>query len=303
MRATYRRDREDIFDGLQVNFTEHALSFRCQDDWLLGIASIPAVAAARGMVILVGGPQYRIGSHRQFTLLARDMAAAGVPVLRFDYRGMGDSEGNRRHFEDIGEDLRAAIDAFMAAVPSLKEIVIWGLCDAASAAAFYAHEDRRVTGLVLLNPWVRTETGLAQTYLKHYYLGRLTEPGMWKKIASGKFNYVSAARSFAAQVVHAFSKNGKTAAASDGRASDKLLPDRMHQGLAKFHGRILIILSGNDLTAQEFGNAANKSAEWRKLLKSERVMQYSLPEANHTFSRKIWRDQVSTWTLNWVKRC
>jgi hypothetical protein len=29
--------------------------------------------------------------------------------------------------------------------------VIWGLCDGASAAMFYAEQDRRVSGLVLLN--------------------------------------------------------------------------------------------------------------------------------------------------------
>ena len=48
---------------------------------------------------MVGGPQYRVGSHRQFTLMARAFAAAGYPVLRFDYRGIGDSEGESRGFE------------------------------------------------------------------------------------------------------------------------------------------------------------------------------------------------------------
>ena len=44
------------------------------------------------MVIVVGGPQYRAGSHRQFTLLARHIAAAGYPVLRFDARGCPELE-------------------------------------------------------------------------------------------------------------------------------------------------------------------------------------------------------------------
>ena len=52
-----------------------------------------------GMVIVVGGPQYRVGSHRQFLLLARQLSNAGFPVMRFDCRGMGDSGGEFAGFE------------------------------------------------------------------------------------------------------------------------------------------------------------------------------------------------------------
>ena len=158
-----------------MNVQEHALAFACNDSWLYGILSIPENTSSRGVLVVVGGPQYRAGSHRQFTLLARDLAAYGVPVLRFDCRGMGDSEGEPRIFEDIEEDLQCAIDKFMEEIPGLDEVVIWGLCDAASAALFYAHRDPRVTGLVLLNPWVRSEQGEAKAYLKHYYLARFFE--------------------------------------------------------------------------------------------------------------------------------
>ena len=74
-------------------------------------------------------------------------------------------------------------------MPHLDNVVIWGLCDAASAAVFYAHQDSRVKGLILLNPWVRTETGMAKTYVKQYYFSRLTNLALWKKIITGKFNF------------------------------------------------------------------------------------------------------------------
>src|SRR5450830_1857888 len=128
-------------------FEERSLSFTCDGAQLFGIASVPAAPAARGVLIVVGGPQYRAGSHRQFTLLARSLAEQGIAAMRFDYRGMGDSEGKARDFEGVDNDIRAAIDAFFAAVPQLREVVIWGLCDAASAAMFYARRDPRVCGL------------------------------------------------------------------------------------------------------------------------------------------------------------
>jgi len=47
-----------------------------------------------------------VGSHRQFVQLARRLAKQGYPTLRFDYRGMGDSEGVYRSFENVGPDLQ-----------------------------------------------------------------------------------------------------------------------------------------------------------------------------------------------------
>ena len=48
---------------------ERALSFACGGEWLYGVLSLPAQApqaARRGVLIVVGGPQVRTGSHRQF---------------------------------------------------------------------------------------------------------------------------------------------------------------------------------------------------------------------------------------------
>ena len=199
-----------------MQFDERALSFACGDDCLFGIASVPAEPAARGVVVVVGGPQYRSGSHRQFTLLARHLAAQGIAVLRFDYRGMGDAEGTSRDFEMVGDDLRSAIVQFQATVPAVREVVLWGLCDGASAALFYAAQDARVQGLVLLNPWVRTEGGLAKATLKHYYRDRLLQPGLWKKIFTGKFNAGAALRSFIGVLGAASGEPAASAAKSDG---------------------------------------------------------------------------------------
>src|SRR5262249_52771049 len=122
----------DQHDGAVMSGRETAFAFTCRGDSLVAIYHQATGAPRRGVVIVVGGPQYRVGSHRQFVLLARALAESGIPVLRFDYRGMGDSEGEFTGFEAIDLDIAAAIDAFVARCPSLREIVLWGLCDAAS---------------------------------------------------------------------------------------------------------------------------------------------------------------------------
>jgi exosortase A-associated hydrolase 1 len=278
-----------------MHFDERPVVFGCGGDWLYGVASVPAQPGPRGVLILVGGPQYRAGSHRQFVLLARHLAAAGVAALRFDYRGMGDSEGALRTFEAAGDDLQAAIDHFFTTVPGLREVVVWGLCDAASSALCHAGSDPRVTGLVLVNPWARTETSIAKATLKHYYRTRLLQADLWKKILRGQFDVAGAARSFATLVGAANRRQPAPAA-----PAPPSLPERMRAGLARYRGKVLIIIGGADLTGQEFAGIAD-SPSWRPLLAAPRVTRYTLPDADHTFSRRAWREQVAGWTGDWVR--
>ena len=72
---------------------EKPFIFNCNNEKLVGIIHYPEKKPyfQKGLLIVVGGPQYRVGSHRQFVLLARNLSIAGIPVMRFDYRGMGDS--------------------------------------------------------------------------------------------------------------------------------------------------------------------------------------------------------------------
>lgn len=287
---------------------EIPLVFECHGVKLLGLLHQGVPEAARGVLIVVGGPQYRVGSHRQFVLLARDLAQAGFPVLRFDYRGMGDAEGEFAGFEQIDADISSAIDAFFVQVPNLRNLVIWGLCDAASAALFYAWRDPRIVGLVLLNPWLRTEAGQARTYLRHYYLARLVNPDLWRKIGRGEFSLMASLRSLLALVEQVW-RGGRdsppvTEIATEIRipaSHQPPLPERMADGLRRFSGSVLLILSGDDLTAAEFRDVTRASRRWRRLLAQPRVTIREYPAANHTFSRRDWRDQVAVWTREWLQ--
>ncbi len=274
-----------------MTIDEYALAFRCGGDWLYGVVSLPLSGASRGVLVVVGGSQYRAGSHRQFTLLARALAQDGIPVMRFDYRGMGDSEGEKRSFETVEDDLHAAIDAFFAAVPGMCDVVLWGLCDGASAAAIYARSDRRVAGLVLLNPWVRTSDGLARTTLRHYYLQRLGERAFWRSLLRGRLDVAGSLKSAFGLVRAALAPVSPTPA----------LPDRMYSALSAFGGPVLVIIGGADLTGREFCDLAATTPAWKRLLAAPRVTRHELDGADHTFSRRAWRDQVAAWTSAWVR--
>lgn len=279
---------------------EKALVFECENEQLPGIVHVPSSPAPRGVIILVGGPQYRVGSHRQFLLLARFLAEHDIAVFRFDYRGMGDASGEAISFLECGSDLRAATDAFVEQVPSIREVVIWGLCDGATAAALFAPADQRVKGLVLLNPWARSEQSQAQTHLQHYYLRRLTEKSFWTRIARGKWSPGESVRALLTDLKKVLtSKSGRSQTADPDYSPD--FRERMLSGLQNFSGDVLIVISELDLTAQEFVVMTTGSAAWQLLLDSDRITIKRFAGADHTFSAGKHRRALEHLTEEWLR--
>lgn len=292
---------------------ESALIIRCGDAELIGIAHLPPRKASFGVLILVGGPQYRVGSHRQFVLLSRALAEAGIPVLRIDHRGIGDSGGAPRSFEALDDDIKSAVDAFFDTCPQLESVYLWGLCDAATAASLYAERDPRLAGLVLLNPWVRPEDGVSKSFLRHYYAKRLFDPTFWKGAFSGKRSLWAIFRSAMQKLFDVAGPHDERKRDAEGEPglngrsesvamSGTAYQMRMRTALQNFKGRILIILSGNDLTALEFRQLVNGSRKWKKIVRKATTSWIEMPEANHTFSTRTWRNEVAEQTVQWLRK-
>jgi uncharacterized protein len=279
---------------------DEVIGFDCAQARLWGIVSRPAKPnpSAPAVLIVVGGPQYRAGSHRMFVSLARALSTAGFPALRFDATGMGDSEGELRRFDGIAADLGAALDALTAAFPRSQGIVVWGLCDAASAALMFAADDPRVIGVVAANPWARDDATFAAVRVKHYYLSRLVHRDFWRKALRGGLSWGDSLRSFAADLRGARSRGGRVADAAGGID----FRTAMARGLQRLPGRLLLIVSGNDLTAKEFLAHAATATAWRGLLQDRKVSRVDLADADHTFSRRCWLDTVEAETIAWLNQ-
>jgi uncharacterized protein len=263
---------------------------------MLGIVSLPAAGTPTqrtGVVIVVGGAQYRVGSHRQFVQLARCLAAAGFPVLRFDLPGMGDSPGELPPFEDTAPHIAAAIDGFQQQCPCVERVVLWGLCDGASASLLYvdATHDPRIAGLALLNPWVRSEVSLARARVKHYYRQRLLEAEFWRKLFKGGVG-LDALKDF----------GGSVRRMSGAAPTKQTFQDRMAQAWRSFDRPILLLLSARDLTAQEFVEHANLSTAWAGWNRHPDLGQHTLALADHTCSAPLSARECERLTCRWLQR-
>ena len=276
---------------------ERPLIMNCDGDRMVGVLHERANVGARpGVLIIVGGPQYRVGSHRQFLLMARAIAHGGYPVLRFDYRGMGDSEGTYRGFEQIQRDIRVAIDAFQTAVPTMVGVVLWGLCDGASAALMYGPSDERVAGLTIVNAWARTATGEAKAYVQHYYGKRLLQFSFWRKLLGGQLHVLRSVREFIGAL--------RLARSSATQQTDANGPvgfiDRMRTGFESFARPVLLLESGRDLTAAEFTALRSDDPRWRRAVSRDGVTVVPLADADHTLSDRTQFNAALEQSLRWL---
>jgi len=106
-----------------------------------------------GYVFCYPFAEERLWAQRVFVSFARELARRGNPVLRFDFKGNGDSEGN---FEDgdvetFISDIECAMRTLKAKVPVLKRVGLIGLRFGATLAALAA-ERNDVSRLILWDP-------------------------------------------------------------------------------------------------------------------------------------------------------
>lgn len=249
------------------------LPIPCEGAILAATLDLPSGAShTTGLLIITGGNEIRSGAWTGQAQLAARLAAAGHPVLRFDRRGVGDSEGENTGFTASAPDITAALSAFRTACPSLTRIVAWGNCDAASALMLGA--GLGADALILSNPWTFEISGedseeaapAPPQALRAYYLQRLANPVALLRLLKGKISLGGLVKSLIAAL--------RPAPPPTSLAQD------MAEGLARFPGPVSILLASRDRTAQAF------LASWAK--SDPRLAQ--CPGASHSFVEESARE-------------
>jgi exosortase A-associated hydrolase 1 len=244
------------------------MSFACDGKWLG--ASLDRADGRTGVLIVTGGTQTRIGSHRLFERLAKAFAGAGHPCLRFDRRGIGDSQGEDPDFRGNSADIEAAARAFRAQCPQLERIIGLGLCDGATSLSMFGRK-AGLSALIIINPWlVEAASGEPPpAAISHHYRKQLLSLGGWKKLLSGSISYRKLFKGLRKIIA---------------KPADNRLASQVAASLAAAALPVELILARGDATA------IAAESEWKQpsFLRSIRGLAWNathLDSDAHTFSR------------------
>ncbi|MCJ2187284.1 hydrolase 1, exosortase A system-associated [Novosphingobium beihaiensis] len=238
-------------------------AFECQGARLAATLDEPEsreAAGTAGLLLVTGGNEVRGGAWNGQARFAARIAAAGFPVLRFDRRGVGDSEGTNGEFVSAAPDIAAALAAFRRECPQLTRVAGMGNCDA--AAALMLAGGAGLDALVLSNPWTiddADEEAPAEVVRDHYRR-RLADPAAIKRLLTGQVPIGKLVRS----LLSALRPSPKAAAG---------LAAEIAQRLAPFKGPVRFLIAGRDRTGLAF------VAKWDKADKRIRTC----PGASHSY--------------------
>lgn len=148
---------------------------------LLGVLCEPspdsAMAGAPAVLMANVGVNHRVGPNRLWVELSRRLASAGIPALRFDLSGMGDSEprpGNDSELERGRADLSDAMDALMERGVATRFVLV-ALCSGVDSAHVVTRDDPRVMAATFIDGYAHRTAGW---YLRRH-TKRYLEPRRW----------------------------------------------------------------------------------------------------------------------------
>ena len=216
--------------------TRRHITFSCGGSELAG--TIDDADGETGLLIVSGGNETRAGAFRSQADLAARISAEGFPVMRFDRRGVGDSQGANGGFQSSAPDIAAALETFRSECPQLDRIFGFGNCDAASALMLA--EGQGLDGMILSNPW--TFEGGAQEAppeaVRAHYRQRLGDRAAIKRLLTGQVSLRKLLRSLLG--------------ALRPQSAPSSLAQEMAFGIEAFAGEIAFLIAERDRTGQSF---------------------------------------------------
>ncbi len=256
------------------------------------------------LIFLNVGANHHVGPNRMYVSMARDLAAMGHSVFRFDVAGLGESltapgaRENRLYSKDSVGDVKEAMNLLERELGARK-FVLLGLCSGAYLAFHTAIEDARVTGQVLLNPqtfeWKEgdsLELSVRRSFLStRYYARSLVQPGVWVRVLRGDVNVRGIAgvlrQRFTARATAGL---GAILAQARGREAPRSEVEQAFVTMSDRGAQTLLVFSSNDggldMIEKHLGTGARR-------MRSRKNFRLEIVEgADHTFTPMASRERL-----------
>jgi hypothetical protein len=297
---------------------------------LFGILHTPdsPVPGAPALLLLSPGVKMRVGPERLYRRMAAQFVEAGLTVLRFDFHGLGDSEGVLQeellrdvynHIE-VGRFVDDTVDAmnWLEQETGIRQFILSGLCGGAITGLLTGQREARVVGLLALGitPVLASRSADPSLYMTRQqldtigqtYLSKLTNPRAWLRMLTLQSDYRLLWRAFvrrrqppAPPVPAASADTASAGPAPDADNASPLFPPAFFEMLRRRHP-MLLVFGGADRLHFEFEEKflARHGERLKSLPATYDV--HVIERANHVLSSDAWQREMLDVSHHWLDR-
>lgn len=275
------------------------------------------------ILLLSPGVKMRVAPHRLYNKMADRFVRLGYSVLRFDFSGLGDSEGDIE--EELLADLYGSIqvgryvDDTVCAMEwvsnhcSVNRFILAGLCGGAITGLLTGESDPRVEGLLSIGiPVILDGSNVDKTRyltkgqindLSDGYVRRVLNPVSWLRLLTFQSDY---------RVIFKVLKNKfrSKSAFTQADTGNKVEEDDNTNPLfapaffkmVESARKLLIIFSESDRLDYEYEEKFVRYYRDRLERSAQHFDVTTIPEANHILSMPVWQEQMLDLSEQWLNR-
>lgn len=304
--------------------TREAIVFPNRDGLkLFGILHRPTGVPERevGIIFLSPGVKSRVAPHRLYVKMTESLLRQGYPVLRFDFFGLGDSEGELPEKELVDlyatvqdgryiDDTLCAMD-WMEERLGLRKFVLAGLCGGALTGLFAAAKDRRAQGVLGLGLPVALDGRTADAselmtegqlrVIGHTYLQKLFRLDAWIRFLTFKTDYRMLWRAVSRRIRGPSVLQKPAATITPGSNLNPMFTAAFSEFLSN-DGALMLVFSGADRLAWEFEEKFARPHAKRIQSLRDRCEVHTVHNANHILSSPEWRREAQGVADAWLAR-
>lgn len=291
---------------------------------LFGILETPENQPAGDLAVLLLSPgvKMRVGPQCLYRHMADEFLLAGLPVLRFDWYGLGDSEGELPEAQlrevynhtEMGRFVDDTIDAmdWMQRELGSRRFILSGLCGGAMTGLLAGERDRRVAGFLGIGPpaVLSSRSNDASKYmtanqvqdLRRLYIRRLFNPQAWFRLLTFKADYRLMLRFITEPIKKRVGRPAPTPVAvlpPDDNANPRF-PGAFFAMLST-QRPMLLVYGGADRLQWEFDEKFLTRYKDHLASLPQTYQVHIVPNANHVLSTSEWQREMLDVSREWLR--